>query len=198
MPPPHLRGQRPGQLSPCGSFSCWPNALPALSHQAIQSRDRIQLQYSQSLIEKDQYRKQVRGLEAERDELLTALTSLEGAKALLEVQLQRVQGGPYLKVSRVRNPSWSSWPGWDLSRGWGHGGPSGSPQLGLGRCRFWEEIRGSWLEPSPKVKNMPVLEGPVGQGRQNVARVVVGWCIREQDRSMGVSEFLGLQLGHKE
>ncbi|CAD7677172.1 unnamed protein product [Nyctereutes procyonoides] len=66
--------------------------------QAIQSRDRIQLQYSQSLIEKDQYRKQVRGLEAERDELLTMLTSLEGAKALLEAQLQRVQGGPCLKA----------------------------------------------------------------------------------------------------
>lgn len=63
----------------------------------------------------------------------------------------------------------------ELSRGWGQGGPTGSPQLGLGRCRFWEEIRGSWLEPSPKVKNMPVLEGPVGQGGQNVARVVVGW-----------------------
>ncbi|XP_035128062.3 caspase recruitment domain-containing protein 10 [Callithrix jacchus] len=66
--------------------------------QAIQSRDRIQLQYSQSLIEKDQYRKQVRGLEAERDELLTALTSLEGTKALLEVQLQRAQGGTCLKA----------------------------------------------------------------------------------------------------
>nr|XP_039319016.1 caspase recruitment domain-containing protein 10 isoform X1 [Saimiri boliviensis boliviensis] len=66
--------------------------------QAIQSRDRIQLQYSQSLIEKDQYRKQVRGLEAERDGLLTALTSLEGAKALLEVQLQRAQGGTCLKA----------------------------------------------------------------------------------------------------
>nr|KAF6451872.1 caspase recruitment domain family member 10 [Molossus molossus] len=65
--------------------------------QAIQSRDRIQLQYSQSLIEKDQYRKQVRGLEAERDELLTMLTSLEGAKALLEAQLQRAQGGHCLK-----------------------------------------------------------------------------------------------------
>uniref|UniRef100_G3S2A2 Caspase recruitment domain-containing protein 10 n=1 Tax=Gorilla gorilla gorilla TaxID=9595 RepID=G3S2A2_GORGO len=67
--------------------------------QAIQSRDRIQLQYSQSLIEKDQYRKQVRGLEAERGELLTTLTSLEGTKALLEVQLQRAQGGTCLKVS---------------------------------------------------------------------------------------------------
>uniref|UniRef100_A0A2K6CAV9 Caspase recruitment domain family member 10 n=1 Tax=Macaca nemestrina TaxID=9545 RepID=A0A2K6CAV9_MACNE len=66
--------------------------------QAIQSRDRIQLQYSQSLIEKDQYRKQVRGLEAERDELLTTLTSLEGTKALLEVQLQRAQGGTCLKA----------------------------------------------------------------------------------------------------
>uniref|UniRef100_A0A2K6UG15 Caspase recruitment domain family member 10 n=1 Tax=Saimiri boliviensis boliviensis TaxID=39432 RepID=A0A2K6UG15_SAIBB len=66
--------------------------------QAIQSRDWIQLQYSQSLIEKDQYRKQVQGLEAERDGLLTALTSLEGAKALLEVQLQRAQGGTCLKA----------------------------------------------------------------------------------------------------
>ncbi|XP_047406812.1 caspase recruitment domain-containing protein 10 isoform X1 [Sciurus carolinensis] len=66
--------------------------------QAIQSRDRIQLQYSQSLIEKDQYRRQVRGLEAERDELLTTLTSLEGTKALLEAQLQRTQGGPCLKA----------------------------------------------------------------------------------------------------
>ncbi|XP_029410964.1 caspase recruitment domain-containing protein 10 isoform X2 [Nannospalax galili] len=66
--------------------------------QAIQSRDRIQLQYSQSLIEKDQYRKQVRSLEAERDELLTTVTGLEGAKALLESQLQRMQGGSYLKA----------------------------------------------------------------------------------------------------
>ncbi|XP_060044916.1 caspase recruitment domain-containing protein 10 isoform X2 [Erinaceus europaeus] len=66
--------------------------------QAIQCRDRVQLQYSQSLIEKDQYRKQVRSLEAERDELLTTLTSLEGAKALLEAQLQRAQGGSCLKA----------------------------------------------------------------------------------------------------
>ena len=41
----------------------------------------------------------MRGLEAKRDELLTTLTSLEGAKALLEVQLQRAQGGPCLKVT---------------------------------------------------------------------------------------------------
>ncbi|XP_006890282.1 PREDICTED: caspase recruitment domain-containing protein 10 [Elephantulus edwardii] len=66
--------------------------------QAIQSRDRIQLQYSQSLIEKDQYRKQVRGLEAQRDELLTTLTSLEGTKSLLEAQLQRAQGSTCLKA----------------------------------------------------------------------------------------------------
>ncbi|XP_071465606.1 caspase recruitment domain-containing protein 10 isoform X1 [Marmota flaviventris] len=66
--------------------------------QAIQSRDRVQLQYSQSLIEKDQYRKQVRQLEAERDELLSTRTSLEGAKALLEAQLQRTQGGPCLQA----------------------------------------------------------------------------------------------------
>lgn len=61
------------------------------------------MQYSQSLIEKDQYRKQVRGLEAERDELLTTVTSLEGAKALLEAQLQRTQGASCLKVSGARS-----------------------------------------------------------------------------------------------
>ncbi|KAM8981263.1 caspase recruitment domain-containing protein 10 isoform X2 [Sarcophilus harrisii] len=66
--------------------------------QAIQSRDHVQLQYSKSLIEKDQYRKQVRGLEAERDELLTTVTRLEGAKGLLEAQLQRVQGSAGMKA----------------------------------------------------------------------------------------------------
>ncbi|XP_074082974.1 caspase recruitment domain-containing protein 10 isoform X2 [Macrotis lagotis] len=66
--------------------------------QAIQSRDHIQLQYSKSLIEKDQYRKQVRTLEAERDELLTTVTQLEGAKDLLEAQLQRAQGAAGMKA----------------------------------------------------------------------------------------------------
>uniref|UniRef100_A0A8C9KMK4 Caspase recruitment domain family member 10 n=1 Tax=Panthera tigris altaica TaxID=74533 RepID=A0A8C9KMK4_PANTA len=99
-----LRDKRLVLCRPCPrGQDGWVRAAPALSlsgrsPQAIQSRDRIQLQYSQSLIEKDQYRKQVRGLEAERDELLTALTSLEGAKALLEAQLQRVQGGSCLKA----------------------------------------------------------------------------------------------------
>lgn len=84
------------------------------SLQAIQSRDRIQLQYSQSLIEKDQYRKQVRGLEAERDELLTTVTSLEGAKAMLEAQLQRTQGGSSLKVSVGRSIVCWGWGAVDL------------------------------------------------------------------------------------
>jgi hypothetical protein len=105
------------------------------SLQAIQSRDRIQLQYSQSLIEKDQYRKQVRGLEAERDELLTTLTSLEGAKALLEAQLQRTQGGPCLKVSNhcpggrlgLRVGTW-----WQAG-----GGLAGKQDGALGCLSFW-------------------------------------------------------------
>lgn len=89
--------------------------------QAIQSRDRIQLQYSQSLIEKDQYRKQVRGLEAERDELLTTVTSLEGTKAMLEAQLQRTQGGSCLKVSGARSITFWDWGAVDLENlaSWG-------------------------------------------------------------------------------
>uniref|UniRef100_A0A8C2W3T6 Caspase recruitment domain-containing protein 10 n=2 Tax=Chinchilla lanigera TaxID=34839 RepID=A0A8C2W3T6_CHILA len=84
--------------------------------QAIQSRDRIQLQYSQSLIEKDQYRKQVRGLEAERDELLTTLTTLEGTKALLEAQLQRSQGSSCLKACASSHSLCSNFSStWSLS-----------------------------------------------------------------------------------
>ncbi|XP_021572906.1 caspase recruitment domain-containing protein 10 [Carlito syrichta] len=95
--------------------------------QAIQSRDRIQLQYSQSLIEKDQYRKQVRGLEAERDELVTALTSLEGAKALLEAQLQRVQGGTCLKACASSHSLCSNLSStWSLSE---FPSPLGGPEM---------------------------------------------------------------------
>lgn len=135
---------------------CGPFTLPACSPQAIQSRDRIQLQYSQSLIEKDQYRKQVRGLEAERDELLTSLTSLEGAKALLEAQLQRVQGGPCLKVSGVRGTGfwWECW------------GPSRSCWPGLGTCRTWwvtsapgVGLPGTRWEPSAGLRKMQVPGG---------------------------------------
>lgn len=83
----------------------------------------------------------------------------------------------------------------DLSWGRGRGGPIGSPHLGLGRCRLWEETCGSWLESSFEIKNMPVLEGAVGQGGQNAAQMGGGWCIREQDRSVGASGFLRLYLG---
>lgn len=47
------------------------------------------MQYSQSLVEKDQYRKRVRVLEEERDELLSKLTQAEGKINTLEAQLQR-------------------------------------------------------------------------------------------------------------
>uniref|UniRef100_A0A8D2MIR9 Caspase recruitment domain-containing protein 10 n=1 Tax=Zonotrichia albicollis TaxID=44394 RepID=A0A8D2MIR9_ZONAL len=82
--------------------------------QAIQSRDGVQLQYSQSLIEKDQYRKRVRALEEERDELLSKLSQAEGLNSTLEAQLQRCQGSRSLSkmcsssYSLCSNPS-STW-----------------------------------------------------------------------------------------
>lgn len=71
---------------------CTPSHSQPFSLQAIQSRDGVQLQYSQSLIEKDQYRKRVRALEEERDELLSKLSQAEGLNSTLEAQLQRCQG----------------------------------------------------------------------------------------------------------
>ncbi|KAK4831596.1 hypothetical protein QYF61_018356 [Mycteria americana] len=73
--------------------------------QAIQSRDGVQLQYSQSLIEKDQYRKRVRALEEERDELLSKLSQAEGLNSTLEAQLQRCQGSRSL--SKMCSSSYS-------------------------------------------------------------------------------------------
>jgi len=61
----------------------------------------VQLQYSQSLIEKDQYRKRVRALEEERDELLSKLSQAEGLNSTLEAQLQRCQGSRGLGKVRV-------------------------------------------------------------------------------------------------
>lgn len=78
-------------------FSCSQSG----SLQAIQSRDGVQLQYSQSLIEKDHYRKRVRALEEERDELLSKLSQAEGLNSTLQAQLQRCQGGRSLSKVRV-------------------------------------------------------------------------------------------------
>lgn len=128
LPPPRGRGARTAE-------SGWCLHPPCPLSQAIQSRDRIQLQYSQSLIEKDQYRKQVRGLEAERDELLTTLTGLEGTKALLEAQLQRAQGGHCLKVTSagVQGPGGHAGVlAGAFGRCWEHMGPGGRPQLRVG------------------------------------------------------------------
>lgn len=136
------------------------------------------MQYSQSLIEKDQYRKQVRGLEAERDELLTTLTSLEGTKALLEVQLQRAQGGTCLKVSG--SGLWESW--WE---GWG---PGRSSWPGLGTCR-------PWWETSARVGSLGEVVRALSYKWELEPRLGWVWA-GEQAGGMLVSEFLGLLLGH--
>lgn len=116
------------------------------SLQAIQSRDRIQLQYSQSLIEKDQYRKQVRGLEAERDELLTTVTSLEGAKAMLEAQLQRTQGGSSLKVSVGSSIVFWGWGAVDLGNlaSWGKMCWLKAGLLRRALGQGWEPVGSEW------------------------------------------------------
>lgn len=130
--------------------------------QAIQSRDRIQLQYSQSLIEKDQYRKQVRGLEAERDELLTTVTSLEGAKAMLEAQLQRTQGGPCLKACTSSHSLCSNLSStWSLSEFPSPlGGPEATGEAGGSEPHTSEEATDSEKE----INRLSILPFPPSAG----------------------------------
>lgn len=130
--------------------------------QAIQSRDRIQLQYSQSLIEKDQYRKQVRGLEAERDELLTTVTSLEGAKAMLEAQLQRTQGGSCLKACASSHSLCSNLSStWSLSEFPSPlGGPEATGEAGGSEPHTSEEATDSEKE----INRLSILPFPPSAG----------------------------------
>ncbi|XP_050021672.1 caspase recruitment domain-containing protein 10 isoform X3 [Alexandromys fortis] len=132
------------------------------SLQAIQSRDRIQLQYSQSLIEKDQYRKQVRGLEAERDELLTTVTSLEGAKAMLEAQLQRTQGGSSLKACASSHSLCSNLSStWSLSEFPSPpGGPEAAGEAGGSEAHTSEEATDSEKE----INRLSILPFPPSAG----------------------------------
>ncbi|GAB1299561.1 Caspase recruitment domain-containing protein 10 [Apodemus speciosus] len=134
----------------------------ALAPEAIQSRDRIQLQYSQSLIEKDQYRKQVRGLEAERDELLTTVTSLEGAKAMLEAQLQRTQGGSCLKACASSHSLCSNLSStWSLSEFPSPlGGPEATGEAGGSEAHTSEEATDSEKE----INRLSILPFPPSAG----------------------------------
>lgn len=95
---------QPCQGGRCGSavqFCVFSRSQSPDSLQAIQSRDGVQLQYSQSLIEKDHYRKRVRALEEERDELQSKLSQAEGLNGTLQAQLQRCRGGRGLSKVRV-------------------------------------------------------------------------------------------------
>lgn len=104
LPPPSpadlLHPRQGGREGLVAQFSAFSHSQPGYL-QAIQSRDGVQLQYSQGLIEKDQYRKRVRALEEERDELLSKLSQAEGLNSTLEAQLQRCQGGRSLGKVRV-------------------------------------------------------------------------------------------------
>lgn len=88
----------------------------------------------------------MRGLEAERDELLTTVTSLEGAKAMLEAQLQRTQGGSSLKVSVGRSLAFWDWGAVDLGNlaSWGKMCwlKAGLLQQALGQG--WEPVGSEW------------------------------------------------------
>ncbi|XP_034783167.2 caspase recruitment domain-containing protein 9-like isoform X1 [Acipenser ruthenus] len=62
--------------------------------QAIKTREEIHLQYSKSLIDKDQYRRQVRELGERCDELQVQLFRIEGEVLVMETKLRRVNQNP--------------------------------------------------------------------------------------------------------
>lgn len=60
------------------------------SGQAFHSRDEAQTQYSQCLIEKDKYRKQIRELEEKNDEMRIEMVRREACIVNLESKLRRL------------------------------------------------------------------------------------------------------------
>lgn len=67
------------------SSSCSSSSL-----QAFHSRDEAQTQYSQCLIEKDKYRKQIRELEEKNDEMRIEMVRREACIVNLESKLRRL------------------------------------------------------------------------------------------------------------
>lgn len=66
----------------------WPNF--SRIHQAFRGRDDAQHQFSQSLIDKDKYRKQIRELEEKSDELHIKIVRKEAKLVSLESRLRRL------------------------------------------------------------------------------------------------------------
>ncbi|KAM4632383.1 caspase recruitment domain-containing protein 11 isoform 2-T2 [Discoglossus pictus] len=72
--------------------------------QAYRSRDEAQTQYSQCLIDKDKYRKQIRDLEEKNDELRIEMVRKEARIVNLECKLRRLSSnGMFLDQSLPRN-----------------------------------------------------------------------------------------------
>lgn len=63
---------------------------PRAAPQAFHSRDEAQTQYSQCLIEKDKYRKQIRELEEKNDEMRIEMVRREACIVNLESKLRRL------------------------------------------------------------------------------------------------------------
>lgn len=66
------------------------NQAPCPARQAFHSRDEAQTQYSQCLIEKDKYRKQIRELEEKNDEMRIEMVRREACIVNLESKLRRL------------------------------------------------------------------------------------------------------------
>lgn len=67
-----------------------PTPTPTSTPQAFHSRDEAQTQYSQCLIEKDKYRKQIRELEEKNDEMRIEMVRREACIVNLESKLRRL------------------------------------------------------------------------------------------------------------
>lgn len=75
------------ELTGCGPQN---GLCPASPRQAFHSRDEAQTQYSQCLIEKDKYRKQIRELEEKNDEMRIEMVRREACIVNLESKLRRL------------------------------------------------------------------------------------------------------------
>lgn len=100
---------------------------PRCPPQAFHSRDEAQTQYSQCLIEKDKYRKQIRELEEKNDEMRIEMVRREACIVNLESKLRRLSRDSG-SLEQVRGGR--AWAG-QVSRS--GGGPDGRGRAGAGQ-----------------------------------------------------------------
>ncbi|XP_045569581.1 caspase recruitment domain-containing protein 11 [Salmo salar] len=145
--------------------------------QVVHARDEAQHQFSQGLVDKDKYRKQIRELEERSDELHTEIVHKEAKIVTLESRLRRLSKDTALDQSLPRDV-----PSTLVSQVMGEEPKS----LGQSEGSSDESSEEKFFLPEPRLKRRPNLKAVITRGKSPVSNPrTLDLPISTEDRSGG-------------